>query len=242
MQVFLGNYVLPDEPTAYTRQRDILREAIETYGTDNIAGITVGNEFMLNYLDGLTDPDSALGAEGAALIIANIEDTRDMLASMNLPKTIPVGNSDAGSYFNTQVLSSIDYGLSNVHAWFANTTAAAAADWVFTFFDETNVQPALALPNKPEMYIAETGWPTASSDLANANNGVNGSPADLAGLQTFLDTFVCQANTNNVKYFFFEFFDEQWKDDLFGGVEGHWGLFTKERELKDIVIPDCPSP
>jgi len=242
MQVFLGNYVLPDEPTAYTRQRDTLREAIETYGTDHIEGITVGNEFMLNYLDGLTDPNSVTGAEGAALLIADIQDTRDMLASMNLPKTILVGNSDAGSYFNTEVLSSIDYGLSNVHAWFANTTAAAAADWVFTFFDETNVQPALALPNKPTMYIAETGWPTASSDISNANNGVNGSPADLAGLQTFLDTFVCQANANNVGYFFFEFFDEEWKDIEFGGVEGHWGLFTKERELKDIVIPDCPSP
>jgi exo-beta-1,3-glucanase (GH17 family) len=242
MEVFLGNYVLPDEPTAYTRQRDTLREAIETYGTDHIEGITVGNEFMLNYLDGLTDPNSATGATGAALLIADIEDTRDMLTSMNLPKTILVGNSDAGSYFNTEVLSAIDYGLSNVHAWFANTTAAAAADWVFTFFDETNVQPALALPNKPTMYIAETGWPTASSDLANANNGPSGSPADLAGLQTFLDTFVCQANANNVGYFFFEFFDEEWKDIEFGGVEGHWGLFTKERELKDVIIPDCPSP
>jgi len=242
MEVFLGNYVLPDEPDAYTRQRDTLRDAISTFGTDHIAGITVGNEFMLNYLHGLTDPNSATGAEGAALLIANIKDTRDMLTSMNLPKTIPVGNSDAGSYFNTEVLSSIDYGLSNVHAWFANTTAAAAADWVFTFFEETNVQPALAVPNKPTMYIAETGWPTASSDIANANNGPSGSPADLAGLQTFLDTFVCQANANNVRYFFFEYFDEEWKDKQFGGVEGHWGLFTKDRELKDVVIPDCPSP
>ena len=34
-----------------------------------------------------------------------------MLASMNLPKTIPVGNSDAGSYFNDQVLSAVDYGV-----------------------------------------------------------------------------------------------------------------------------------
>ena len=43
------------------------------------------------------------------------------------------------------------------------------------------------------MYIAETGWPTESDDTANAQNGAN-SPADLAGLQTFLDTFVCAAN------------------------------------------------
>lgn len=38
--------------------------------------------------------------------------------------------------------------MSNVHAWFANTTAEAAAAWVMTFFNETNVQPASLLPNK----------------------------------------------------------------------------------------------
>lgn len=34
-----------------------------------------------------------------------------MLAGLNLAKTIPVGNSDAGSYFNTEVLSAVDYGV-----------------------------------------------------------------------------------------------------------------------------------
>lgn len=38
--------------------------------------------------------------------------------------------------------------LSNVHAWFANTTAEDAAGWVNTFFEETNVKPAALLPNK----------------------------------------------------------------------------------------------
>lgn len=30
---------------------------------------------------------------------------------MKLDKTIPVGNSDAGSYFNNQVLEAVDYGV-----------------------------------------------------------------------------------------------------------------------------------
>lgn len=38
--------------------------------------------------------------------------------------------------------------MSNVHAWFANTTAQAAAGWVTQFFQETNVQPAALLSNK----------------------------------------------------------------------------------------------
>jgi len=47
MKVYLGNYVLPSDNEPYKRQRDLIKQAIETYGPDHIAGITVGNEFML---------------------------------------------------------------------------------------------------------------------------------------------------------------------------------------------------
>lgn len=59
------------------------------------------------------------------------------------------------------------------------------------------------------MYIAETGWPTKSSDPTKANNGM--SDASIPNLQTFLETFVCPSNTNNIPYFYFETFDEPWK-------------------------------
>ena len=47
MQVYLANYDVPGDSDAYTRQRDTLKEVIQTYGTDHIAGITVGNEYIL---------------------------------------------------------------------------------------------------------------------------------------------------------------------------------------------------
>jgi exo-beta-1,3-glucanase (GH17 family) len=48
MTVWLGNYpVATDNGAAYERQRDVIKAAIQTYGTDHIGGITVGNEFML---------------------------------------------------------------------------------------------------------------------------------------------------------------------------------------------------
>ena len=65
-----------------------------------------------------------------------------------------------------------------------------------------------------------------SSDAGNANNGP--SVASVANLQTFIDTFVCQANSAGTQYFFFEFADEDWKDQQFGGVEGWWGLFNQK--------------
>ena len=171
IQVYLGNYIQPDDDVAYQRQKAALKSALETYGTDHVAGITVGNEFMLNYLTARQsqDPNGAVGQQGSQILLNYIQDTRTMLSEMNLPKTVQVGNSDAGSFFSTAVLSAVDYGLSNVHPWFANTTIEAAPGWTTDFYLNTNVAAANALPNKPHMAIAEVGWPSKSSDAANAN-------------------------------------------------------------------------
>jgi hypothetical protein len=58
-----------------------------------------------------TDPNSAVGNTGAAILIADIQDMNNTLNAMNLPKHLPVGTSDAGAYFNTKVLSAIEYGV-----------------------------------------------------------------------------------------------------------------------------------
>ena len=47
---------------------------------------------------------------GAQLLIANITDTRNMVTENGW--NIPVGTSDAGSYFNNEVLEQVDYGVS----------------------------------------------------------------------------------------------------------------------------------
>ncbi|KAI0649474.1 glycoside hydrolase [Trametes meyenii] len=239
MTVYLGNYPIPTDPAPYERQRDAIIDALKTYGADHVAGITVGNEYMLNYLNanGGTDPNSAIGNVGARLLLSNITDTRTAVDALSLGKTVPIGTADAGSFFNNEVLAKVDYGMSNIHAWFANVSIDQAAGWVNDFFQETNVAAANALANQPKMFIAETGWPSASKDKGNESNGP--STASEPNLQTFLDTFVCQANTNGTGYFFFEYFDETWKDAQFGGVEGHWGLFYSNRTLKDITIPTC---
>lgn len=48
VSVYLGNYNVPtDGGASYTRQRDTIKEALQTYGTDHVLGVTVGNEWML---------------------------------------------------------------------------------------------------------------------------------------------------------------------------------------------------
>ena len=102
------------------------------------------------------------------MLISNITDTRNAIAALNLDKTIPIGTADAGSFFNTQVLQSVDFGMSNIHAWFANVSASEAAGWVTDFFQTENLDVAATLPNRPRMFIAETGWPTVSVPVFRA--------------------------------------------------------------------------
>ncbi|KAG9102424.1 hypothetical protein FS749_000014 [Ceratobasidium sp. UAMH 11750] len=238
LEVFVGIYV-NDDDTAYTRQRDLIKDAITTYGVDHIAGVTVGNEYILNSVTaaGVNDANSAAGLAAAAKLVAKIQDTRSMLAGMSLSKTLPVGTSDAGSFFNMPLLEAVDYGLANVHPWFADQTIQNAAGWTYDFFQQTNIAQAAQASNKPSMYIAETGWPTKSSNASTQSNGA--SDASVANLQIFLDTFVCASNTNQTQYFFFEFKDEPWKDVMYGGVEGWWGLFDSDKKLKGVTIPEC---
>lgn len=70
--------------------------------------------YIVSYVSskGIKDPNSSGAQAGANILIGNIEDTRKMVSSLNLAKEIPVGNSDAGSFFSTKVLESVDYGVS----------------------------------------------------------------------------------------------------------------------------------
>lgn len=48
MTVWLGNYpAYNDNGTAYERQRGEIQTALQQFGATNVAGVTVGNEFIL---------------------------------------------------------------------------------------------------------------------------------------------------------------------------------------------------
>jgi hypothetical protein len=71
----------------------------------------ISNVFTCSYVNanGVTDPNSAVANTGAQILIGNIQDTRSMLSGLGV--TLAVGNSDAGSYFNNEVLAAVDYGV-----------------------------------------------------------------------------------------------------------------------------------
>ncbi|CDZ96384.1 glycoside hydrolase family 17 protein [Phaffia rhodozyma] len=238
LMVWIGIYLSTgtDIDTVYERQWTAIESVINEYGTKNIGGITVGNEFLLlSYGDGTAT--DATGVAARTTLLSYVTKAKAALSALDLNVTIPVGTSDAGSAATLALCEGVDYFQANVHPWFGSVDYSDAAAWTFNFFEEFDVEVCASASNNPTMYIAETGWPTSSDNASDATNGA-GSPASIVGLQTFMDEFNCQANANNTEYFFFEFKDETWKE-IYGGVEPHWGLFYPNRTLKAITIPEC---
>ncbi|WWC96433.1 hypothetical protein V866_003301 [Kwoniella sp. B9012] len=238
MTVWLGIYVDSNEE-AYNDQVKAVEDALKTYGTDHVSGITVGNEYILNTA-GTDSTTSSIYLSASKTITDKITEVKSAIAGLGLSKTLPVGTSDAGSVMSKTLGEGIDYFMANVHPWFGSVSIDDAAQWTWDFFQEFDVEPASLASNKPDVYIAETGWPTESMNATESNSGFGGpkGEASLANLQTFLNTYVCQANANGTEYFYFEAFDEPWKAQ-YGGVEPFWGLFDKDRTLKDVTIPTC---
>ncbi|GAA5860843.1 hypothetical protein JCM3774_003161 [Rhodotorula dairenensis] len=228
MTVWLGAYV-GDNSTVNTQQQEFIIDALKIYGTDHVGGVTIGNEYILN-------ADNKAAAIN--LLISEMASFRTQLAALKLPKTLPVGTADAGSSFTNanSLAAGSDFIMANVHPWFGGVSVDEAAGWTWEFFEQNDVAISEAVSNKPTPYIAETGWPTDSMTAENATLG--GAVAGVSELQTFLNTYPCQANANDSYYFYFEPFDEPWKVQ-FGGVEPYWGLFNSDRTLKDITFPDC---
>jgi len=83
--------------------------------------------------------------------------------------------------------------------------------------------------NKP-IHIGETGWATVS----NGHYGADGSRATDEYKQGLYHGLMREwTNKNNISCFYFEAFNEQWKDSRNSkGSENHFGLFTIDGKAK----------
>ncbi|GAA5898552.1 hypothetical protein JCM6882_007813, partial [Rhodosporidiobolus microsporus] len=267
MTVFLGAYV-GDNTTVNAEQQEFILDALKLYGADNVGGVSIGNEYILQAPD-----RSSTTAAAITYIKEQIVNFNESLLALNLGKHVPVGTADAGSAYTADLATGIDFFMANVHPWFGGVPIDEAAGWTWDFFEQNDVVISDAAPNQPTTYIAETGWPTDA--MLPENMTLGAAVAGVSELQTFLDTYPCQANKNESYYFYFEPFDEPWKEryaltsfppstfpvDLllvplstsptlprsssssrisYGGVEPHWGLFDSNKVLKTgITFPTC---
>jgi exo-beta-1,3-glucanase (GH17 family) len=87
-------------------------------------------------------------------------------------------------------------------------------------------------PNKP-IHIGETGWASISDGLYGADGS---RAADEYKQALFYKSLRKWSTDNNISCFYFEAFDEPWKDSRnINGSENYFGLFTVDGKAKYIL-------
>lgn len=84
----------------------------------------------------------------------------------------------------------------------------------------------LTMADGKPVIISETGWPSNTDESGGMGDALP-TPGNAA--YYFLN-FVSWAEANNVEYFYFEAFDEPWKEEL--GFGSHWGVWDRFMNLK----------
>ena len=230
MKVWLGVWIDQNSTTS-NRQLSAMNDLLDKNGAAPFAGVIVGNEVLFRNdttLDGL---EKLLG------------DVRTNLTAKKID--LPLATSDLGDKWIAPLTESVDIVMSNIHPFFGGVAVADAAAWTWSFW-QTHVVD-LTMGTAKKNLISETGWPSAGGNDcgvdATCTSDTQGSIAGVDEMNTFMDTFVCQALTNGTAYFWFEAFDEPWKvmfNERGKEWEDKWGLMDSGRNLKPgLIIPDC---
>ncbi|KAF9272625.1 hypothetical protein BGZ68_002260 [Mortierella alpina] len=220
LKVVVGIWIDRDNAT-FTRQSAEFYSVMSTYGWSNVIGVSVGNEVIYDKYQTLE------------VLMAHVAEVKAKVVAMGQP-TLPVFTSDLESANKPPLTNNEDKAGVNLHPFFSGVPVAEAAAWFWKYLNQS-VAPAVNQGNaKPiELWITEVGWPTFPTS-ANTNSSIPSIP----NLQTFLDTWLCEANTKKLPYYYFEFFDAPWKIWPGHAVEGFWGLLTIDKKLK-VKLPDC---
>jgi exo-beta-1,3-glucanase (GH17 family)/DNA-binding beta-propeller fold protein YncE len=109
----------------------------------------------------------------------------------------------------------IDYAVAYVHRWHQQVIDAAGGK---------------------EVIVSETGWPSCGEHIGEA-------VPSLENASFYFLNFVSWARANNVKYFYFEAFNEGWKAKYEGPQGACWGIWDRDGNLKPDMerVFDCET-
>lgn len=200
------------------RQLSDMRSIVRQFPHRMFDSILVGNEVLFRNELSLSE------------LTAYIEYVRDYLESQGI-SDLPVGTSDIGSKLSLDLLEKVQVFGANIHPFFGGVKVEESTKWTYDFL-VSQIAGEVPYNSNVSYIISEVGWPTAGESIQGAKPGVE-------ELQTFLDSWICQNIDSGIGWYWFEAFDQPWKKLYEEEWESNWGLFTSDRQLKDIVLPIC---
>ncbi|EXJ91053.1 hypothetical protein A1O1_04160 [Capronia coronata CBS 617.96] len=237
MKVWMGVWIDTNQTTTDRQLNQMYQILSSTKDLTIFKGVIVGNEALYRAGEDKTKSEQEL--------IDILKDVKSQFQTKGYD--LPVATSDLGDNWNGQLVQVVDYVMSNIHPFFAGVTAEVASGWTWDFWQSHDVVLTQGMTGVKQI-ISETGWPSSGGTDCGGTDGScapgqSGSVASVDNMNTFMESWVCQALENGTDYFWFEAFDEPWKvvyntDDQ--QWEDKWGLMDPGRNLKSgLQIPDC---
>ena len=221
MQVWLGLWVDKDDSNFFG-ELYALENIVDRglFDTSAILGVTVGSEALhrkevtetklVNYMDRVKTllATSVVGGENIPVSVVDISyQYRQNEAMRNAVDVVYV---NIFPYFNWHT---------NEHTWGAVGSLIGDARSVLDLSTSEG--------ETKRLIIGETGWPSAGGRPGTEGRA---SPANQA---QYFSNFFCRVDVDlSWEYYWFTGIDNDWRNGDNSGVEGTWGFFTSDLEIK----------
>ena len=152
-------------------------------------------------------------------LIAYINEVRERTKDV---QGIKIAYAEIGGVILAQpkVTKSVDIIMPHIYSYWDGISIEQGAQYIVDYWSKISK----TFPGK-EIIIGETGWPSDGKTNWKA-------VASEENQARFFKEFTELARTNNIKYFYFEMFDEKWKEKFEGKVGACWGLYESNGKIK----------
>ena len=155
-----------------------------------------------------------------SVLLGYINQVKDSLQSAGID--IPVTYADVHGVLldHPNVVSTIDIVFVNYYPYWEGRSVELAVAYIHRWH-----QQMISAAGGKEVIVSETGWPSCGDQIGEA------VPSTENAAFFFLN-FISWARANNVKYIYFEAYDEGWKADYEGPQGACWGIWDSNFNMK----------
>jgi exo-beta-1,3-glucanase (GH17 family) len=186
--------------------------AIANQNLSHVKGLIVGNEVLLR--KDLTT-----------------QQLLDYIYEVKASTNLPVATAETYSEWisNPDLANAVDILFVHIYPYWNGISIDNAMDYILESWNEVKS----AYPNKI-MVIGETGWPSEGQIIDNAIPGEENQ-------RKYFSDFLSLVKENDIQYFYFEIFDEEWKNKFEGETGSHWGMYYSDGSIKEHLIDLIPT-
>ncbi len=212
LKVMLGIWL--DGASKYEQDnKDQIKLGIELTNKykDIVIAVNVANESQIFWSDHKLEQDKLIS------FIKEVQSAVD----------VPVTTADTWDYWTNlqesqKVIDAVDFIAAHIYPIWGGIDIDKGMEVTRKIYDSLTT----SIPNK-KIILTEAGWATYTvGELHFPKAG------DEVKQKKYFDELMNWSKENNIIVFNFEAFDEPWKGS---GTEGHWGLFTSERNAKLVM-------